>query len=295
MSDNEPLVSVLMTAFNREKYIAEAIESVLSSWYKNFELIIVDDCSKDMTVDIAKNYSTMDERIKVYVNEKNLGDYPNRNRAASYAKGKYLKYVDADDLIYPHGLQVMVNSMEKFPEAALGLSKQVNNLEIYPVVIGSEEAYHLHFLNERGFFSNGPASCIIKHDCFKEVGGFPEIRHVGDTSMWLKLSARYPIVKLLPGLTHWRRHDEQENVFSRTSIKRKVLNFNAEMNALLDTNCSLNSSDKALAIKLLKKKYGRIVIRLFAKGNFEDASVLAKSIDLSSLEYINSFRLPRKL
>ena len=54
--DSQPLVSILMTAYNREKYIAEAIESVLASTYKNFELIIVDDCSKDGTVAIAKTY-----------------------------------------------------------------------------------------------------------------------------------------------------------------------------------------------------------------------------------------------
>ena len=74
------LVSVLMTSFNREKYIAEAIESVLASTYKDFELIIVDDCSKDNTVGIAKKYEELDSRVKVYINEVNLGDYPNRNK-----------------------------------------------------------------------------------------------------------------------------------------------------------------------------------------------------------------------
>src|SRR4051812_47750099 len=92
-----PLVSVLMTSYNREKYIAQAIESVIASTYSNLELIIVDDCSKDSTVSIARSYAENDKRVKVYVNEKNLGDYPNRNKAASYATGKYLKYVDADD------------------------------------------------------------------------------------------------------------------------------------------------------------------------------------------------------
>ena len=61
---------------------------------------------------IAKHYAARDPRIKVEVNEKNLGDYPNRNRAASLSQGKYLKYVDADDLIYPTGLEVLVNGME---------------------------------------------------------------------------------------------------------------------------------------------------------------------------------------
>jgi glycosyltransferase involved in cell wall biosynthesis len=76
--NNGPLVSVLMTAYNREKYIADAISSVLNSTYKNFELIIVDDGSKDATVQIAKQFEAKDERVTVYQNEKNLGDYNNR-------------------------------------------------------------------------------------------------------------------------------------------------------------------------------------------------------------------------
>ena len=105
-------VSILTTVYNREKYLAACIESVLSSSYQDWELIIVDDVSKDTSLDIAKRYEQKDPRIKVYVNEKNLGDYPNRNKAASYAKGKYLKYLDADDLINPQGLEVMVHTME---------------------------------------------------------------------------------------------------------------------------------------------------------------------------------------
>ena len=91
---NAPLVSVLLTAFNREKYIAEAIESVLSSTFNNYELIIVDDASTDKTVEIIKGYAAKDSRIRFYVNETNLGDYPNRNKIATYATGKYIKYID---------------------------------------------------------------------------------------------------------------------------------------------------------------------------------------------------------
>ena len=81
-------------------------------------------CLQILLLAIAKSYEQKDARIKVYVNDKNLGDYPNRNKAASYAKGKYIKYLDADDLIYPHGLEVMVHTMEQFPRGRLrNLSK----------------------------------------------------------------------------------------------------------------------------------------------------------------------------
>src|SRR5450631_1699837 len=115
----KPFVSVLMTAYNREKYIAEAIESVLASTYTNFEFIIVDDGSVDTTVEIARSFELKDSRVKLYINEKNLGDYPNRNKAASYAKGKYLKYLDSDDMIFKDSLLKMVNAIEKYPDAAM--------------------------------------------------------------------------------------------------------------------------------------------------------------------------------
>src|SRR5690242_8840441 len=114
---NPPTVSILMTAFNRERYIGEAIESVLCSSYADFELVIVDDASSDHTVEIANKYAEEDKRIKVFVNEKNVGDYPNRNKAAQYSTGKYIKYVDSDDKLYREGLQNCIAWMEDAPEA----------------------------------------------------------------------------------------------------------------------------------------------------------------------------------
>ena len=114
------MVSVLMTAYNREKFIAESIESVLAQTYTDFELIIVDDNSTDRTREIILSYAKM-YKIRYYFNEINLGEYQNRNQAASYARGKYLKYLDSDDLMDKDCLSIMVNQMEKYPEAAIGL------------------------------------------------------------------------------------------------------------------------------------------------------------------------------
>ncbi|HMI62055.1 MAG TPA: glycosyltransferase family A protein, partial [Puia sp.] len=140
-----PLVSILMTAYNREKYIGAAIESVLASTYTQFELIVVDDRSKDRTVEIARGYEAKDSRLRVYINETNLGDYPNRNQAASYAKGVYLKYVDADDYIYPWGLELLVRMMEQFPDCGWGLCSLPQNIkEPFPIRLTPVEAYQYH-------------------------------------------------------------------------------------------------------------------------------------------------------
>lgn len=105
-----PLVTVSMPAFNSEHYIAEAIESILSQTYKNFELIIVDDGSSDRTREIIKLYS--DPRIVKIFSDQNRGLITTRNLIASIAKGKYLALLDADDRAFPERLQLQVDFLE---------------------------------------------------------------------------------------------------------------------------------------------------------------------------------------
>ena len=107
---SEPLVSVSMPAFNTEKYISEAIESVLSQTYTNFELIIVDDGSTDKTRDIINRYS--DPRIIKIFSDQNHGLISTRNKIASLAKGKYLALLDADDRALPDRLKIQVEFLE---------------------------------------------------------------------------------------------------------------------------------------------------------------------------------------
>lgn len=221
LKNNKPLVSVLMTAFNREKYIAEAMESVLMSYYTNFELIVVDDCSIDNTVQIAKKYEQIDSRVKVYINETNLGDYPNRNKAASYATGKYIKYLDSDDVMYPHCLDVMVRSMEAFPNAGFGLSAKPDIRSKYPVLLTPYEVYLEHF-NGFGHFDRAPGSAIINLNAFKEVKGFIAKRWIGDTELWLRLAKSVPLVKFQRDLVWDRQHSSQEAHIERSNENLKL-------------------------------------------------------------------------
>ncbi|MER2998311.1 glycosyltransferase family 2 protein [Pontibacter populi] len=207
----KPLVSVLMTAYNREKYISEAIESVLASSYDNFELIIVDDQSKDNTVVVAEKYAKVDPRIIIYINEINLGDYPNRNKAASYAVGKYLKYVDADDKINTDCIEIMVKMMEEFPEAGYGICPAEKNPDKnFPYELTPVEAYTYQYFRNIGVFNRSPLCAIINRKAFELVGGFINKRMVGDYEMWHKLSLHYSVVIIPQGLVWYRNHDEQE-------------------------------------------------------------------------------------
>ena len=248
-----PKVSVLMTAYNREQYIASAIESVLASSYTHFELIIVDDVSTDATVAIATSYAAKDERIKVFVNEKNLGDYPNRNKAASYATGTYLKYIDADDQLCYYGLEVLVNFMERYPQAGFGLAAKPEDERPFPILLSPRETYLEHFYGY-GHFDRSPGSAIIKRSAFEAVGGFSGKRMIGDYELWFTLAKNYPMVKL-PYEMYWNRvHAAQESQSDYAKKNYGALRSAVLAQALADINCPLTTADKKQLHSFLKKQ-----------------------------------------
>lgn len=246
------MVSVLMTAYNREAFIGEAIESVLSSSYTNFELIVCDDCSTDNTVAVARTYSAKDQRVKLFVNEQNMGDYPNRNQAASYATGKYIKYLDSDDILYPHCLEVMVAAMEQFPEAGFGLSSVSDAARPYPVCLSPKEAYHEHFFGY-GHFDRAPGSAIIRRDVFEQVNGFSGERMIGDNELWFRLARTYPLVKFQRDLVWDRVHGGQESKSQYAKqydlLRKKILN-----GALDHPDCPLTKMETVFIRKQIKRR-----------------------------------------
>ena len=106
------LVSIITPAYNAEKYIKDTIESVIAQTYTNWEIIIVDDASKDNTVNIIKNYQLKDRRIKLISLEKNQGVANARNTAIKNAKGQYVAFLDADDVWEKEKLVVQIKFMQ---------------------------------------------------------------------------------------------------------------------------------------------------------------------------------------
>ncbi len=278
MVNQKPIVSVLMTAYNREKYIGEAIESVLASIFQDFELIIVDDCSLDKTVDIAKSYEAKDSRIKVYINESNLGDYPNRNKAASYAKGKYLKYLDSDDAMSNNCLKVMVGEMEKHPDCAFGISsRSLTNVTVhYP-----NTAYRTHFF-ERGILDLSPSLTIIKKDIFENEKGFLELRCVSDTEFFMRIALKYPLLEMQMNLVNWRQHPDQEIIKGKDEYLMYSLNLLIEKLNL----SSLRKKDQIKIINREKKSLVRNLIKNIFNRKFKNTLNYWKTNNLSLLNIV---------
>jgi glycosyltransferase involved in cell wall biosynthesis len=262
-----PLVSILMTSYNREKFIGEAIESVLASSYTNWELIITDDCSKDNTVAIARKYEAIDKRIKVYINDKNLGDYPNRNNAASKATGKYLKYLDSDDMIYPYGLEVFVRSMERYPDAALGIvSRNPFQVQPFPIVLTPEQSYRKHFFKV-GVLDIGPTGVIIRRDVFEKLGGFSGKRFVGDKECWFKIAALHNVLELAPSLIFWRQHEGQEYDLGDSGIDGGYFMMDLPLlrDVLGSEHCPLTAAERKQILDTNHHQYARRLIKHILK------------------------------
>lgn len=287
---NGPMVSVLTTAFNREKYIGECIKSVLNSSFRDWEMIIVDDCSSDHSVSIAREYEKQDARIKVYVNEKNLGDYPNRNMAASFATGKYLKYLDADDIIYPYSLSIMAEVMERHPETALGLSFNViDDLQPYPQLVSSHDAVY-SFFKGRNILGVGPSAAIIRRDAFEEVGGFSGKQYIGDSELWLNLASGYPVVKLQPALVWWRQHEGQQMFMEKKDLTVQKIRFVHKIEMLNKLHHLLSSKEISEAVDFSRYRYGRDILnQLFRKKNPSGAFTLFRDSDIGLSGLAKSF------
>ncbi len=117
--DSNPLISVVMPAYNAERYLAEAIDSILSQTFRDFELLLVDDCSTDTTLEIIDEYARRDDRISVFRNDKNLKLARTLNRGIKAARGKYIARMDADDVSFPYRFGKQVKFMEENPEVGI--------------------------------------------------------------------------------------------------------------------------------------------------------------------------------
>ncbi|TGE25618.1 glycosyltransferase [Hymenobacter aquaticus] len=113
-----PLVSVIIPVYNAGEYLRPAIDSILHQTFQDFELIIVDDCSRDESLAVARSYET-DPRVTVLANEQNRGRSFTDNYGAEYARGKYIAKMDADDVALPHRLQTQVDFLEQNPTVGL--------------------------------------------------------------------------------------------------------------------------------------------------------------------------------
>lgn len=181
----EDLVSIIMPAYNCCDFIGQAIESVIKQTYKNWELIIVDDCSLDSTLETIENFAEREERIILKKNEKNHGAAYSRNKAIKYARGEYIAFLDSDDLWDEGKLEKQLDFMKK---QAISFS-----CTYYRKINEKSEKTGEYIKNKSKIFykdllKNCPGNSTVMYNA-KILGKtyIPDIKKRNDYVMWLKV------------------------------------------------------------------------------------------------------------
>lgn len=194
--------SIITVTYNSSKFVRDAIESVLASSFTDFELIIGDDCSNDNTWDIINEYN--DPRILKYRNVTNLGEYPNRNKALSMAKGEWVIFIDGDDLIFEHGLQTFHYYLTKFPNVKMLIQKEYTNNIVYPVFFTNIEYLRNEYFDSKRLSCSSFASNVFNLNTLKDLGYLPLNHRSGDEFFRLKVGLKYGAL-FVSSLNTWPR------------------------------------------------------------------------------------------
>ncbi|WP_406672104.1 glycosyltransferase family 2 protein [Natronospira sp.] len=239
MALNEPLVTVVTPVYNTEKYLAECIESVLAQTYRNFEYIIVDNQSKDGSLELAQRYAERDDRIRIHANEAFLAQMPNWNHALRLisADSEHCKIVHADDWLFPACLQEMVACARRNPSVGLVGSYRLDETRVnldglpYPShCTPGREIARLHLLGKI-FVFGAPTSLLLRSDVVRDRDPFYEEDNPhADVDACLATLRTTDFGFVHEVLTFTRRHNE-----SATSlVKRFGTNRLARLKALED-------------------------------------------------------------
>lgn len=203
----QPLVSVVMAAYNAENYIGAAVDSVLKQSYSNLELIVINDGSTDNTAQELEKYLS-DARVSLTTQE-NSGQTKSKNRGIEKAAGTYVGFCDADDMWHPEKLEKQVEKIQSDSSVGVVYSdtflideegKPIDSTDSVPCYNGNV-LQHLLYDNFIPF-----GTVLVRNSCLQEVGGFNERYRMGiDWDLWLRISTKWSVSCVPEKLYYYRR------------------------------------------------------------------------------------------
>ena len=274
----KPKISVIMSVYNGEKYLREAIESILAQTFTDFEFIIVNDGSTDNSLEIMQSYD--DKRIKIINNEKNIGLTMSLNKALKEARGEYIARQDADDVSLPNRFEEQMKYFVVHPETAvLGTSKYVINKDgkILRKVIASSNPSKIPFY--ANVFTHG--SVMFKKLVVNELGYYNELfRYSQDYELWLRIAKHYKISNLTQVLYKLRIHEEN------------IRGTNVE-EAMLYHLLAQKSNKNGLNAEILDKIKNKDIFELYTYLNIQERVIFHKALGHKYAKS-NNLRLARE-
>lgn len=243
----KPMVSVVMPVYNAEKYLKEAIDSILNQTFTDFEFLIFNDGSKDCSSKIIKSYN--DKRIKLFDYKENYGYVKHLNEGIRIAKGKYIARMDADDISLPERFQKQVDFLEKNGDIGL--------CGTWYKILNTDKEYHTHTGHNKLlvhlFFNNGfghPTVFIRKSVLTNNNLKYEEqFMPAEDYKLWTKIVNFTKTSNVPEILLHYRVHDTQITVTKKTKqIEQKN---QIRLDFLKNLNIDINEEEIVLHFKML--------------------------------------------
>ena len=222
MQSSNSLVTVLMPVFNGEKYLSEAIESILAQTYKDYEFLIINDGSNDNSINIIKSYN--DSRINLVENRQNLGLTATLNKGIKIAKGQYIARLDQDDISKKSRLTLQVEYLVNNSDTVL-LGSNCQYINSNNDIIGRWETCTDHIGIINSFHKHNPfahSSVMFDRNKIIKLGGYPEnYVYAQDLALWIKVCSHYRVANISNYITKIRIHDDQTGM-NINMIKTKL-------------------------------------------------------------------------
>ena len=263
--ETKPQVSVIIPTYNRGWIIKEAIDSVLAQDYTEFELIIVNDGSSDHTSDVLDSYG---DDIKV-LSQKNKGVSAARNLGIAEASGKFIAFLDSDDLWLPQKLSVQIEFFNQTPDALICQTEEVwirNGLRVNPKKRHKKPSGMI-FKPSLELCLVSPSAVMIHRCLFDRVGGFDEtLPACEDYDLWLRTSCRFP-VHLIDSPLIIKRGGHDDQLSSRSGLDK----FRIKAIEKIINSGRLSDDQHRAAVNMLKKKCDIYAVGCRKRGREEEA------------------------
>lgn len=290
--ENLPLVSVIIPCYNHEDYVEECILSVLNQSYKNIQLVVIDDGSRDKSVEIIKKLQAKHQFI--FENQSNIGLSPTLNKAIKkYCKGKYISIVASDDFWHPDKIKLEVEYYEQHPKFGLVycdvhvVDSKSTTIDKFNLGVKKGNCTTEDII--KGISVIPALTVMVNSAVYDEVGLFDEKTLVEDWDMWIRISLKYEVGFVDKKLAYYRTHDT--NISSKVKLmmehKHRIFEKLKQVNLSMYNKTkqfmelhmiySLINTDPTEAAKylritprnLMKKQYRRLILKYLLKGKIK--------------------------
>ena len=216
-SDNCPLVSVVIPAYNAEKHIQEAVDSALMQSYSNLEVIVIDDGSIDKTLEVLTTYSDNEKVTTLHhENHKNLGVSQTRRLGVNQSRGEYIAFLDADDTFHNDKIKIQIDALERNPDAvlchtAINVISEVEDCPSFEGNFNWSRSFQKYFYHNKNYFLKSNRICnssvVVRADVIKNTPfSVPQLFQYEDWLTWILLADKGSFLYLPQKSINYRYH-----------------------------------------------------------------------------------------